>query len=496
MDQNFSLMAQSRANYYTAGSPVQFVRVELLKGDTTGEVAVCLTFKNVGTEPLTGLVVHFKCKDAAGQVLCEDDFYYEQLNAQPGAVFGSDDAVYVSDTPVSSVEVEQDRAFLNGRGVDLRNYKRVRLNMPRVLPGSIAKTLQQRTGNVQLTCVPQDTEYGWFCACGALNRADEEVCHVCGQKLAALLPFDAEALKAEKDKRLQKEADERRRTEEQAKAAAAEKAKKSKKTAMIMTPIICLCIVAIIVFTQVVLPKQKYDKAMELSNAGDYEAALTLLDGLNYKDSAEKRETIYNKWLLINAKVGDTINFGAYEQDDDISNGKEIIEWIVLAKQNNRLFVISRYAIDARPYNAEQKEATWETCSLRQWLNTEFLDSAFSDSEKAMIAAVTVSAEKNPEYITSPGKSTQDKVLLLSIAEAERYFTSNDARACEPTAYAESNGASPAGNGNCWWRLRTPGDSQSCTGEVHCTGVILNTGSDVSFAGVAIRPAMWIDLSD
>ena len=188
MDQNFSLMAQSRANYYTAGSPVQFVRVELLKGDVTGEVAVCLTFKNVGTEPLTGLVVHFKCKDAAGQVLCEDDFYYEQLNAQPGAVFGSDDAVYVSDTPVSSVEVEQDRAFLNGRGVDLRNYKRVRLNMPRVLPGSISRTLQQRTGNVQLTCVPQDTEYGWFCACGAFHPNEENttVCSECGGDRATI----------------------------------------------------------------------------------------------------------------------------------------------------------------------------------------------------------------------------------------------------------------------------------------------------------------------
>ena len=188
MDQNFSLMAQSRANYYTAGSPVQFVRVELLKGDVTGEVAVCLTFKNVGTEPLTGLVVHFKCKDAAGQVLCEDDFYYEQLNAQPGAVFGSDDAVYVSDTPVSSVEVEQDRAFLNGRGVDLRNYKRVRLNMPRVLPASISRTLQQRTGNVQLTCVPQDTEYGWFCACGAFHPNEENttVCSECGGDRAAI----------------------------------------------------------------------------------------------------------------------------------------------------------------------------------------------------------------------------------------------------------------------------------------------------------------------
>ena len=182
MDQNFSLMAQSRANYYTAGSPVQFVRVELLKGDVTGEVAVCLTFKNVGTEPLTGLVVHFKCKDAAGQVLCEDDFYYEQLNAQPGEVFGSDDAVYVSDTPVSSVEVEQDHAFLNGRGVDLRTYKRVRLQLPRVLPASIARTLQNRTGNAQLTCVPQDNEYGWFCACGAFhpNEENTSVCSECG----------------------------------------------------------------------------------------------------------------------------------------------------------------------------------------------------------------------------------------------------------------------------------------------------------------------------
>ena len=183
MDQNFSLMAQSRANYYTAGSPVQFVRVELLKGDVTGEVAVCLTFKNVGTEPLTGFIIHFKCKDASGQILCEDDFYYEQLNVQPGELFGADDAVFVSDTPVSSVEIEQDRAFLNGRGVDLRNYKRVRLQAPRVLPGSIARTLQTRTNNKMLTCVPQDTENGWFCACGAFHPNEEavSVCSECGR---------------------------------------------------------------------------------------------------------------------------------------------------------------------------------------------------------------------------------------------------------------------------------------------------------------------------
>ncbi|MDD4850450.1 MAG: hypothetical protein PHO10_07085 [Gemmiger sp.] len=182
MDQNFSLMAQSRANYYTAGSPVQFVRVELLKGDATGEVAVCLTFKNVGTEPMTGLVIHFKCKDPAGQVLCEDDFYYEDLNVAPGGLFGTDDAVYVSDTPVSSVEIEQDRAFLNGRGVDLRGYKRVRLQTPRMLPGPIAKQLQSRTGNTGLIAVPQDTDQGWFCACGAFhpNEENAQTCSECG----------------------------------------------------------------------------------------------------------------------------------------------------------------------------------------------------------------------------------------------------------------------------------------------------------------------------
>ncbi len=80
------------------------------------------------------------------------------------------------------MEVEQDRAFLNGRGVDLRAYKRVRLQLPRVLPASIARTLQNRTGNAQLTCVPQDNEYGWFCACGAFhpNEENTSVCSECG----------------------------------------------------------------------------------------------------------------------------------------------------------------------------------------------------------------------------------------------------------------------------------------------------------------------------
>ena len=106
MEQNFDILAQSRANYYTKGSPVQFVRVELLKGDVTGEIAVCLSFKNIGAKPLAGLLIGFKCKDMQGNVVCEDQFRYEALTVGQGEVFGSDDAVYLSPSPVGSVEVD------------------------------------------------------------------------------------------------------------------------------------------------------------------------------------------------------------------------------------------------------------------------------------------------------------------------------------------------------------------------------------------------------
>lgn len=242
-----------------------------------------------------------------------------------------------------------------------------------------------------------------------------------------------------------------------AETVAAGKAKKNKKIARIVTPILCLCIAAVIVVTQVVLPKQKYDKV----------------------------------------EVGDTINFGAYEQDDNISNGKETIEWIVLAKQNNRLFVISRYAIDAQPYNAGQTEATWETCSLRRWLNTVFFDSAFSDREKAMISTVTVSAEKNPEYETvDPGKDTQDKIFLLSISEANTLFNKNILMGCAPTAYAVAQGAYCADNGNTWWWLRSPGylDMPRAAGGTYDGGV--SYIGNALYISSSVRPAMWIDLSD
>ena len=92
MEENFNPVARTRANYYTPGSPVQFVCVELLKGEVSGEHAVCLTFKNISRVTLTALEIHFKCKGVDGVILCEDEFEYRDLTAKPGettAIIGS-----------------------------------------------------------------------------------------------------------------------------------------------------------------------------------------------------------------------------------------------------------------------------------------------------------------------------------------------------------------------------------------------------------------------
>ena len=183
MEENFDLLAQSRANYFTKGSPVQFVKVELLKGDVTGDIAVCLSFKNISAARLTQLQITFKCKDRSGAVVCQDQFVYEDLNAAHGEVFGADDAVYISSSPIGSVEVELGTArFADGSSVDLTGYPRVRLAPPKKLPAELAAKLCERTHKEGLTVVPQVLDEGWYCACGAFHPREEDGvwCSECG----------------------------------------------------------------------------------------------------------------------------------------------------------------------------------------------------------------------------------------------------------------------------------------------------------------------------
>ena len=326
--------------------------------------------------------------------------------------------------------------------------------------------------------------------------SDEQI-YACQKKIEEIkAKEEADRLEAER------KAEERR-------IAAEKAAKKRKKAFAIGTPIVAACIAFLIVLTTVIIPNSKYNAAVALMNNKKYDEAITAFEAMDgYKDSENQLENCYigkygeEKWNKIkNIKVGDTYTFGAYEQDNSTSNGKEAIEWTVLDKDGMSLLLISKQALDCQQYNTSYTDVTWESCSLRKWMNGTFLNKAFNAEEQAQIQNTTVSADKNPEYNTNPGNATTDKVFLLSINEVEKYFNSDEARKCAPTAYAKAQGAytsdsykTASGAATCWWWLRSPGFTQSCAASVRYDGSVNYRGSDVDRAHGAVRPALWINL--
>lgn len=193
--------------------------------------------------------------------------------------------------------------------------------------------------------------------------------------------------------------------------------------------------------------------------------------------------------------VGDIVTFGSYPQTE---SGKDNtpIEWQVLDIQDGKVLLISKYALDCQPYNTSGADVTWETCSIRTWLNETFLNSAFRSNEAGMILKTTVTADQNPKNITRAGKITQDRIFLLSIPEAEKYLASELNRQCWATEFAKAQGAfTNASKGNCcWWWLRTPGCLRSYAACVSYTGLINYSGTAVNIMRGSVRPAMWVNL--
>ena len=285
--------------------------------------------------------------------------------------------------------------------------------------------------------------------------------------LAGKCQMEIDRLKAEEKREVE-------RQEALLKAEAERAVKKRKRTIVIVSSIFVACVAFVIMLTTVIIPKQKYNAAV-----AKY--------GQEYVD-------LFNSF-----NVGDTVIIGSYEQDNNISNGKEGVEWLILAKEGNKILLSSRYALDCQRYNTSDTSETWETCSLRKWLNDTFLSTAFSEEERAMIHRIRVSADKNPRYSTNPGNNTTDQVFLLSIKEANQYFNSNEARKCAPTAYAIAQGALTSGSNTvdgmttCGWWLRSPGLGQNYAAYVLSDGSVINYGYSVRNT-LGVRPALWVSL--
>jgi len=296
----------------------------------------------------------------------------------------------------------------------------------------------------------------------------------------------------------------------------------------VVTTVACVCLAFILILNTVVIPAQKYKKVMEKIDsvyytdsfylmkeigvsdkiaAGIYDRAMSLIDSgnrcfayallnaISYKDSEEKLaeiEPYCYKVIFPKANIGSTVLFGSYEQDNDTSNGKEPIEWQVLARETDKILIVSKYVLDYGMYNTYDESAVWETSSLREWLNSTFLDEAFDSEARSIIQNSLV---HNP----SDFNSTFDKIFLLDPSEVDRYFLDDKDRKCIPTEYAVEQGACPVysntedDEGSCEYFLRS---SES----MEYSFCYVNSDGDTDLdclnrnCNKGIRPALWIDL--
>jgi len=198
--------------------------------------------------------------------------------------------------------------------------------------------------------------------------------------------------------------------------------------------------------------------------------------------------------------VGDTVVFGSYEQDNNTSNGKEPIEWIVIDISDGKLMLLSKYILDNRQYHIHYNQdspecpwrTSWEACKLRSYMNNEFYNAAFSAGEQQHICFSYLENHKNPELGTNGGNNTTDKVFMLSQNEFDAYVKDTSFAKGTPTRYTKNaTGLATASNGCSNWWLRTPGKHVGNAEYVKSSGVVSKSGSDVGHT-LGVRPAIRI----
>lgn len=182
----------------------------------------------------------------------------------------------------------------------------------------------------------------------------------------------------------------------------------------------------------------------------------------------------------------ETIKFGNFYKDKTYE--KEKIEWLILDEDDETIFIVSKKALVSRCFDKQSKK--WAESEIRQWLNTEFYDEAFSTYEKFCIQTTEVKTTDWIWYNDNIYTQTQDKIFLLGADEVEKYFPEQSSRVQEKSDYANHTLEEDRKYTNAWW-LRNEGSCSNTT-----TLLVLEDGSFYDLAGSenleGIRPAMRI----
>lgn len=144
----------------------------------------------------------------------------------------------------------------------------------------------------------------------------------------------------------------------------------------------------------------------------------------------------------------------------------------------------------------------WEYCSLREWLNNEFYNTAFSKTQQDRIKELT-RENKSRHSSKYDSNSTSDKITLLSFWDAlntsygfsSSYSTYDTARNHKGTDYAKCQGLDLRSdfddkyNGFSDWWLRTPGFYTNSPCFI-INGRVSDYGCDVNYTSKGVVPAL------
>ena len=193
----------------------------------------------------------------------------------------------------------------------------------------------------------------------------------------------------------------------------------------------------------------------------------------------------------------------------------EPLKWRVLAKEGSVLTLLCDRAPDRVLFNEEDTDTDWSRSSLRSYLNDEkngFIAKAFSKEEQALLRKANNENKANPDYDTSSGPATEDKVYILSndevfaseAADAYGFYPGHGfddpAKRFTSTPYAKFHGAwwSPVSpyRGNSFWCMRTSGYTPSNVTYICDFGYIYSRGTSVACDDAGVVPVIKVDASN
>lgn len=297
MSERYSRLFALSENQYASGSPVVIAAGALLKDNQTGKVIAQLKLRNISSKPIKAATVCIVPFDTVGNPIGDSVSYqYLDLSAKRDEDFGQKAAITLPNaTTRSFAATVEEIAFVDNTIWKATGEPWEVLPVPssigRIHGAEFEKQFRLKYG-ADCKNLPLSEKDLWYCACGALNRKEEQVCHACGKSHAVLASIDYDAIRSEMEIRVAAEKEQAEKAAAAARereAAARAKAKKVGKIAAIVAPVLVVIVVAAVMISGMVKKSNAYNDALALMDAEQYEEAITAFAALDgYKDSAEQ----------------------------------------------------------------------------------------------------------------------------------------------------------------------------------------------------------------